>query len=154
MDQIEIRVMTPQDYEQVYQLWTKIKGMGIRSIDDSERNIVRFLERNPNTSFVALDGEQLIGSVLCGHDGRQGCLYHVCVAEKYRNRKIGTKMALCAVEALKKEEINIVNLIAFKGNALGNQFWKTLGWRVREDANMYALDLNQQNKTTFVEGDS
>lgn len=154
MNEIEIRVMEPSDYAKVYQLWTQIQGMGIRSLDDSEQNIARFLQRNPNTSFVALDGDLLIGSVLCGHDGRQGCLYHVCVAKKYRNRKIGTKMALRAVEALKKEEINIVNLIAFKGNALGNHFWKTLGWSVREDANMYVLQLNQRNITTFVEGDA
>lgn len=141
MNQIEIRVMEPQDYAQVYELWMQIKGMRIRNIDDREENIIRFLKRNPNTSFVALDDGKIIGSVLCGHDGRQGCLYHVCVAEPYRNKKIGTKMALRAVEALKKEQINIVNLIAFKGNTVGNRFWQTLGWSVREDANMYVLDL-------------
>ena len=30
-----IRVMTIEDYDQVYALWKKIKGFGIRSIDDS-----------------------------------------------------------------------------------------------------------------------
>ena len=30
-----IRVMTIDDYDGVYALWKKIKGFGIRSIDDS-----------------------------------------------------------------------------------------------------------------------
>ena len=32
---ILIREMTMTDYDQVYGLWTEIKGFGIRSIDDS-----------------------------------------------------------------------------------------------------------------------
>lgn len=32
---ILIREMTIADYDQVYDLWTEIKGFGIRSIDDS-----------------------------------------------------------------------------------------------------------------------
>ena len=30
-----IRTMTIEDYEQVYALWKKIHGFGLRSIDDS-----------------------------------------------------------------------------------------------------------------------
>lgn len=31
----------------------KIKGFGIRSIDDSKEGVARFLKRNPTTSVVA-----------------------------------------------------------------------------------------------------
>ena len=50
---ILIREMTIEDYEQVYELWTDIKGFGIRSIDDSREGVERFLKRNPTTSVVA-----------------------------------------------------------------------------------------------------
>ena len=37
-----IRVMTIEDYDEVYALWKKIRGFGIRSIDDSrEGGILR-----------------------------------------------------------------------------------------------------------------
>ena len=71
--------MTIDDYDRVAALWAGIKGFGIRSIDDSREGIERFLRRNPNTSVVAEMDGKLVGSILCGHDGRQGCLYHVCV---------------------------------------------------------------------------
>ena len=40
---ILIREMTMTDYDQVYGLWTEIKGFGIRSIDDSWDGVERFL---------------------------------------------------------------------------------------------------------------
>ena len=84
-----IRLMTIEDYEQVYALWKKIKGFGIRSLDDSREGVERFLLRNPTTSIVAEVEGRVIGSILCGHDGRRGCFYHVCVAKEYRKRGIG-----------------------------------------------------------------
>ena len=51
-----IRVMTIDDYDEVYALWKKIRGFGIRSIDDSREGVDRFLKRNPTTSVVAVEG--------------------------------------------------------------------------------------------------
>ena len=31
-----VRPMVEEDYEKVYELWTTIKGFGIRSMDDSQ----------------------------------------------------------------------------------------------------------------------
>ena len=106
--------MTIDDYEEVYALWKKIKGFGIRSIDDSRDGVERFLKRNPTTSVVAEEDGRIVGSILCGHDGRRGCLYHVCVDEQYRRRGIGKDMVVHAMKALKDEHINKVSLIAFK----------------------------------------
>ena len=66
-----IRVMTIDDYDEVYALWKKIKGFGIRSIDDSREGVDRFLKRNPTTSVVAVKDGKIVGSILCGHDGRR-----------------------------------------------------------------------------------
>ena len=77
MNDYTIRPMTIEDYEEVYALWTHIRGFGIRSIDDSKEDIARFLERNPNTSAVAICDDKIVGNILCGHDGRQGSFYHV-----------------------------------------------------------------------------
>lgn len=146
---MEIRAMIPEDYDKVYALWKTIKGFGIRSIDDSREGITRFLKRNPTASITAWEGEQLVGAILCGHDGRRGCFYHVCVKEEYRKHGIGKRMALAAMEALKAEGISKVNLIAFRSNEVGNCFWKSVGWTFREDLNYYEFSLNEENITTF-----
>ena len=148
---MEIRVMKIEDYAKVYALWKTIRGFGMRSIDDSEEGVARFLRRNPTTSMVAEEQGEIIGSILCGHDGRRGCFYHVCVREDFRKRGIGKQMAVAAMEALRAEQISKVNLIAFRSNEVGNCFWKSVGWTFREDLNYYEFALNKENITTFNE---
>ena len=144
-----VRIMTIEDYEGVYALWKKIKGFGIRSIDDSKEGVARFLKRNPTTSVVAEKDGRIVGSILCGHDGRRGCLYHVCVDEDYRRHGIGKRMVVFAMKALKEEKINKVSLIAFTENDIGNAFWNTIGWTERLDLNYYDFTLNEENITRF-----
>ena len=144
-----VRIMTIEDYEGVYALWKKIKGFGIRSIDDSKEGVARFLKRNPTTSVVAEKDGRIVGSISCGHDGRRGCLYHVCVDEDYRRHGIGKRMVVFAMKALKEEKINKVSLIAFTENDIGNAFWNTIGWTERLDLNYYDFTLNEENITAF-----
>ena len=145
-----VRIMTIEDYDGVYALWTKIRGFGLRSVDDSREGVERFLKRNPTTSVVAEEDGKVVGSILCGHDGRRGCLYHVCVDEDYRRRGIGRAMVGMAMEALKKEEVSKVSLIAFTKNDIGNAFWNTIGWTRRLDLNYYDFILNEKNITAFI----
>ena len=144
-----LRIMTIDDYEQVYALWRQIQGFGIRSIDDSREGIERFLRRNPDTSVVAVEDGKIVGAILCGHDGGRGCLYHVCVDEAYRMRGIGKSMVVFAMEGLKREQISKVSLIAFMKNDMGNAFWKEIGWTKRQDLNYYDFTLNEENITAF-----
>lgn len=144
-----IRSMIIEDYPAVKALWRSIRGFGIRSIDDSEEGVARFLARNPGISVVAEREEEIVGAILCGHDGRRGCLYHVCVREDCRMQGIGKAMVVFCMEALKKEQINKVSLIAFTKNDVGNAFWKQIGWTKREDLNYYDFVLNEENITAF-----
>jgi len=137
--------MTIEDYDMVYDLWMQIKGFAIRSIDDSREGVDRFLKRNPTTSVVAIEDEKVVGAILCGHDGRRGCLYHVCVAPDYRLRGIGKSMVVFAMNALKEERISKVSLIAFTENDIGNAFWNDIGWTQRLDLNYYDFVLNTEN---------
>lgn len=146
-----IRTMEIGDYENVYRLWMSIKGFGIRSVDDSREGVEMFLKRNPTTSVVAEEDGKIVGTILCGHDGRRGCFYHVCVDPGYRRRGIGKAMAVKAMQELQKEKINKVSLIAFMQNDIGNAFWNSIGWTKREDLNYYDFTLNEANITAFNE---
>ncbi len=147
MNKIQLRTMTIDDYPQVYALWMTIHGFAIRNIDDSQQGIARFLRRNPTTCVVAELNRQIVGAILCGHDGRRGCMYHVCVAEAHRKHGIGQQMVRFCLNALTAEGISKVNLIAFKTNEVGNRFWQGLGWTQRDDANYYDYTLNIENTT-------
>ena len=144
-----VRTMQIEDYDGVYALWMSIRGFAIRSVDDSREGVARFLKRNPTTSVVAEEDGRIVGAILCGHDGRRGCMYHVCVQKEYRMRGIGKQMVTFAMEALKREEINKVSLIAFTVNDIGNAFWNRIGWTRRLDLNYYDFTLNEANIIAF-----
>lgn len=170
---IHIRPMSIDDYEEVANLWAHIEGFYIRSVDDSREGIERFLKRNPNLSVVAEMTNQknkqecdlvlrglalqskeskpkIVGSILCGHDGRYGSIYHACVHKDFRLQGIGKSMVAYALEGFKRECITSIALIAFSENLIGNAFWKTQGWDLRTNTNRYELSLNTQNTLTKI----
>ena len=133
MNEVKIRTMTLADYDDVYALWLSCKGMGLNNLDDSKDGIARYLERNPETCFVALSGEKIIGVIMAGHDGRRGFIHHTAVALEHRRRGIAKRLAEAALNALKGLGINKVALLVFERNRDGNEFWEKLGFTARED---------------------
>ena len=128
-----LRLMTIEDYDKVYALWMSCKNMGFNNIDDSREGIEKFLRRNPSTNFVAEEEGRIVGIVLAGNDGRRGYVYHMAVAEDQRGKKIGSRLLTLALDALKAEGIAKVALLVFKRNEVGNAFWESVGFKVRED---------------------
>jgi len=141
-----IKIMTIEDYERVYTLWSGTKGMGLRSIDDSKEGIERFLRRNPSTCFLAEADGEVIGAIICGHDGRRGYIYHTAVKENLRGQGIGKQLADKACEALKAEGITRCGLFVFAENKGGKDFWLSQGWVTRPDLVYFNLPLHSENK--------
>jgi len=132
---MEIRRMTPEDYDRVYALWLATPGMGLNTTDDSRAGIEKYLARNPFTCFVAEEGGEIVGVILSGHDGRRGFIHHTAVKASERNRGIGSALVERAMEALENEGIQKVALVVFGRNQIGNDFWEKRGFTRREDLN-------------------
>lgn len=142
---MEIVEMKISNYEDIFKLWTSTHGMGLRNLDDSKEGIDKFLRRNPTTNFIAEEDGKIVGSILCGHDGRRGYIYHTAVDMRYRGKGIGKKLVNSVINALKREGINKAALVVFTNNEVGNGFWRTMGWEKREDLNYYNLSINKEN---------
>lgn len=129
-----IRRMNINDYKDVYSLWMSCAGMGLNDLDDSEEGIAKFLIRNPETCFVALDNrENIVGVIMAGNDGRRGYIYHTAVHPEYRKQGIARSLVQKTMDALKDCGINKTALVVFDRNKGGNLFWERLGFTVRED---------------------
>ena len=137
---ISIHEMKISDYDEIYKLWSNTPGMGLSDADTHE-NILRFLLRNKGLSFVCRYKDMLIGTILCGHDGRRGYIYHVTVAEGYRGRGIGQMLVEKCLQKLKEEGIDKCHLFVFRDNEIGNTFWSAKGWTKREDIFVYSKSI-------------
>ena len=146
-----IKVMTINDYEQLFELWINTPNMGLRSLDDSKEGISCFLKRNPNTSFVAYEGGRLIGAILCGHDGRRGYIYHTVVLPAYRGRGIASDLVKSSVAALQEEGITRVCLNVMETNEQGKKFWIRNGWERKDFLDFYSKSITDKENLPLFE---
>lgn len=143
---MNIRLMTIEDYEAVYQLWLSCAGMGLNNLDDSREGIAVFLKRNPATCLVAVEKERLIGVILVGSDGRRAYIYHTAVHPDYRKRGVARELVTKALKAVETLGIHKVALVVFEKNTMGNRFWKKLGFTAREDLVYRNLGLTNMTR--------
>ena len=134
-----ISEMTIDDIDEALALWQGMKGVGLRAGDDNPEALARYLARNPGCSFVARltsagpASGVLVGTILAGHDGRRGFIYHAAVAADSRTRGIGRALAEQALEALRAQGIRKVGLVCIADNYGAKAFWEKLGFGERED---------------------
>ena len=144
---IVIRILTQDDYNDALNLWENCEGMGLNDVDDSPQGFARFLQRNPDSCFAAVEDGMLVGVILAGHDGRRGHIYHAAVRGDCRRRGVGTLLVNAAMDALRGLGIRKVALVAFKHNDAGNLFWEKVGFSRRNDLvyrNMTLLETRHQ----------
>jgi len=128
---VELREMSIKDYDAVYALWKESEGLKLNSEDDSRESIKRFLEHNPDLSFIALDKGQLVGATLCGHDGRHGYIHNLAVRKSHRRQGIGKSLVGRCMFALMRVGIHRCHLFVLGDNEAAIGFWRNLGWQQR-----------------------
>ncbi len=142
---MNITTMTIDDYEEAFQLWSNTEGMGLRTLDDSKEGISAFLRRNPTTNFICRENNDLIGVILCGHDGRRGYIYHTVVNQKHRRKKIAKLLVKNVISSLNAEGIKKVALVVFSKNTIGNAFWQKLEFIKRDDLIYRDFTIDKRN---------
>lgn len=127
-----IEEMNIAHYEQALALWRRAEGVGLSGADEREA-IARYLRRNPGLSFVAFAGEELVGTVLCGHDGRRGFIHHLAVAADFRRLGLGRQLVQRSLQGLAQIGIQKCHLFVFHENKGAMAFWQAQGWSIRHD---------------------
>jgi len=135
-----VRPLVPDDFVAVRRLWAATEGLG-RGPGDSVEGLHRFVARNPGLSLVALDGGTIVGTILCGYDGRRGFIYHLAVAREHRRRGLAAELVRLCLLRLKGEGIERCLIVVVEGNEDAIQFWKRVGFRMRHDLTALSIDL-------------
>ncbi len=100
----------------------------VLSHGDSPEQLERYLMRNPGLSHAAFIGEELIGAVLAGHDGRRGLLYHLAVRPSAQGAGVGRRLVKLSLAGLKAAGITRVLILVLRENEVGKSFWDRQGW--------------------------
>ncbi|HEY3329479.1 MAG TPA: GNAT family N-acetyltransferase [Capsulimonadaceae bacterium] len=138
---IAIQPMSIDDYDDVMALWLGTPELTVRTAFDTRERIDAYIARNPGLSQVAWDDSRLVGAVLCGHDGRRGSLYHMCVAVDCRGRGVGRLLVERCVAGLKEQGIDSAFLFVHDQNPSAADFWQKLGCEPATEIGYWSLSF-------------
>lgn len=139
---ITIRQMDISDYNSVMTLWGQTENLSLKDAD-SRASIAAYLAKNPGLSFVAIDGQHIVGAVLVGTDGRRGYLQHLAVDLHYRGQKIAQRLVQSATEALAQQGIAKTHLFVLSNNLSAQDFYLKLGWQARDEIRMFSFNSSE-----------
>jgi ribosomal protein S18 acetylase RimI-like enzyme len=132
---IEIRPYQEHDHDGMVALWEQVFPEAARW-NDPATDIRRKLAVQRELFFVAVDGDEVVGSVMAGFDGHRGWLYRVAVRADHRRQGIGARLLRKAENALAKRGCHKVNLQVLVSNPDAVEFYKHLGYSVEPRVNM------------------
>jgi len=127
--------MDIKQYKDIISLWKSAEGVKLYDYDDSRKSMKKFLEKNPRTCFVVLNGKEIIGTILGGNDGRRGLIYHLYIKPEHRKKGLGRELLERTEKGFKKEGIGKIYLLVLKDNAIGNKFWEQHEYKFDGGAN-------------------
>ena len=135
---MEIRPYQAADFDGLDALWREAFP------DDPPRNraaqsVPAKLALNDDLLFVAVEDDQVIGSIMAGYDGHRGWLYSVAVRQDAKRRGVGTGLVQTAEAALRRLGCAKINLQVRGTNAAVIAFYKGLGFSVEDHISMGRL---------------
>jgi putative acetyltransferase len=142
MTTFEIREFAVGDTDAALRLWRQTEGIGLSEADRPDR-LREFLSRNSGLSRIAVSGENLIGTILCGTDGRRGYIHHLAVAAESRRNGVGRALLKATLSALQQIGIRKCHAFVFQSNPFGELFWEQSGWQRRGDLHVYSKKLGE-----------
>ena len=142
---IAISPFTIELYDSAIALWQQCEGIGLSGADS--RECVRsYLERNPGISFVATSEGIVVGTILAGHDGRRGYIYHLAIHPDHRRKSLGRQLVDRCLAVLADAGIQKCHLFIFNENIGGIKFWKRIGWVHRSDISVISKTIEPRNE--------
>lgn len=129
---VRIRTFVWDDWPKVRALWENA-GPGVHlGRSDTPDEVRKKWRRDPELFLVAEHGDEIVGAVLGGFDGRRGLVYHLAVAPERRRRGLGRRLMaelerrMAAAGCLKSY------LLATPDNREAVDFYRRLGWEVMD----------------------
>jgi ribosomal protein S18 acetylase RimI-like enzyme len=123
---ISIRPFALRDTETVISLWQET-GL-TRSWNNPHRDIQRKMSVQPELFLVAVDGDEIVGSVMAGYDGHRGWIYYLASAPRRRGEGIGRHLVEAAEHALLELGCPKVQLMVRPENEEVLSFYDALGY--------------------------
>ena len=128
---IEIRELTPSDFDALLDLWPKQSAdqAGPKpTVDD----LWHLLQQMPNLSLVASEDAALIGAMLVGKDPHDATVYQIVLAQSDPQQQLTRKLVDKGLMKLAARRLHKCQLTRVDGEQDGC-FWDLIRWHAQSD---------------------
>jgi len=132
--------MRIEDFDEIYKLWSSIQGLNLNKADE-KGSVNAYLLRNPNQSYVCKLSNKIIGTIMCGNDGRRAFIYHLAVLPEYQRKGIATELVRLAIDMQKQLGIDKCAIFILNENVYGKNFWSNVGFSKVQEAEIMAKNI-------------
>jgi ribosomal protein S18 acetylase RimI-like enzyme len=142
---MQIRSFAEADEDAVIRLWERCDLT--RPWNDPHKDVARKLAVRPDLFLIAVDGGEIVGSVMVGYDGHRGWINYLAVAPAHRRQGLGRALMAEAELRLLREGCPKVNLQVRAGNEGVVDFYRKLGYAIEEMVNLGKRLIEDRSET-------
>ena len=139
---MKIEKFSMKFYDEVIQLWRNA-GIGVGS-SDSKNELEKMVTRNPDLLLIGKIKDRIIAVVMGGFDGRRGYVHHLAVDPGYQKKGYGKEIMRALNEIFRQKGIHKIHLFIERRNKEVVDFYRNLGWEIREDLTMMSFVPNEK----------
>lgn len=95
---------------------------------DSADALRRLVERDPEALWLAVDGREIVGSLIAGWDGWRFHLYRLAVAPTHRRRGVAQRLLSAAEQRFAEHGATRIDAMVLDENTEAHGFWQAAGY--------------------------
>ena len=138
---MKLQKIKKSDLISLIEFWEAFEAIDLNEHDDVPKQLYKFIKKNRALNYCIYDDHKIVASILSGHDGRRGTIYHLAVRKDFQNHGLSRLLIDKVCLELKKQKIYKVNITVFTNAAESVSFWEHMHWQRREELYMYSLIL-------------
>ena len=123
MSHFEIRACQNEECGKVLSLWLDHHPPGV---SDNLESIQRLVADFGDCLLVAINGEQIVGTIIAGWDGWRGHLHQLTVRPEFRRLGVAKALVAEAEQRLANKGAKRVSVLAERDNSQANAFYASL----------------------------
>ena len=121
--------------DQVISLWNKVFGYEADH-NASQLVIDKKLEFGDGLFFIALNKQDVVGTIMAGYDGHRGWIYSIAVSPICQKQGIGSSLLAFAERKLSELGCMKINLQIVEGNEVVENFYLSNGYQTEKRISM------------------
>jgi len=134
-----IRLLGPEDYDRLVDLWQR---SGLHSLRlqgrDSRRAVQQQLASGVQTILGLEVGDRLVGAVVATHDSRKGWINRLVVDPEFRRQGYGLRLIQAAEQDLRGRGMSVIAALVEHDNPISLALFRKAGY-VEIDPGMHYL---------------